>query len=170
MNWLWDQLHDCFDTNDGSLPEFRVTYFDRQAMVKGFRLLRDRAANINESASFWSVTDEADRAIDSVPNAAALVVSGEAEAFHFVACGIRSGATVLPDLGVFVFDDELALDYRMGPDWGPAKLCAFFDLVADLTSLDSDATLSFAEQYYPGADKRLTSAWRKFQEERTKQA
>ena len=27
-SWLWDELHDLFDVDDGSLPEIRVDYTD----------------------------------------------------------------------------------------------------------------------------------------------
>ena len=80
--------------------------------VAGYALLRSRAAEMaTANPSFWSITDDAERLVDSVPNAAALVVSGDAESFHVVLRGIRSGGVTIPDLGVFVFPDQLALDY-----------------------------------------------------------
>src|SRR5262245_34025026 len=111
--WLWNELRDLFDRDDGSLPEIRVDYVDPAAMVAGYALLRGRAARVvSENAYFWSKTHSAERPLDSVPNAAALVASGEAEAFHVVLAGIQSRNAAIPDLGLFVFPDQLALDYR----------------------------------------------------------
>jgi hypothetical protein len=49
------------------------------------------------------VTDSTDCPLDSVPNAAALVVSGDAEPFHFVLRDIDMSGVRLPDLGVWVW-------------------------------------------------------------------
>ena len=43
MSWLWIQLHDLFDTDDGSLPEVRVNYAEEKTTVAGYKLLRERA-------------------------------------------------------------------------------------------------------------------------------
>jgi len=164
-SWLWNQLHDLFDADDGSLPEVRVDYRDSAATVSGYALLRGRAARVvSDNAYFWSKTHEC-RPLDSVSNAAALVVSGEAEAFHVVLGGILSRSVAIPDLGVFVFPDQLALDYRMGPAWGPKELEALFGLLGELASLDPDASLSLEEGVLPDVVVRFQNAWRRWSAE-----
>jgi len=164
--WLWNELRALFDTDDGSLPEVRVDYRDPAAPTLGYALLRGRAARVvNDNAYFWSKTHDAERPLDSVSNAAALVVSGEAEAFHVVLGGIQSRSVAIPDLGVFVFTDQLAIDYRMGPAWGPKELEGFFGLLGELTSLDPDATLSLEEGVLPDVVARFQSAWRRWSAE-----
>ncbi|MFK8185859.1 MAG: hypothetical protein AB8B99_20980 [Phormidesmis sp.] len=161
--WLWNELRDLFDTDDGSLPEIRIDYRDSAAAVSGYALLRGRAARIvSEKPYFWSKTYDAERPLDSVYNAAALVVSGEAEAFHVVFGGIQSSSVTIPDLGIFVFPDQLALDYRMGPDWGPSELEAFFGLLGELASLDPYASLSLEEGVLPDVTARFQNAWRRW--------
>jgi hypothetical protein len=161
--WLWNELRGLFDTDDGSLPEVRVDYVDTTATVAGYALLRRRAARVvTANAHFISTTDSAERAVDSVPNAAALVVSGEAEAFHVVLGGIQTESVTIPDLGIFVFPDQLALDYRMGPAWGPKELEALFDLLGELVALDPRASVSFEEGVLPEVVARFTSAWRRW--------
>lgn len=62
-------------------------------------LLRDRSREMmTEDPQFWSKAGEEARPVDSVPDAAELVVSGEAEAFHVLLGGIRSGDVVLPEV------------------------------------------------------------------------
>lgn len=164
--WLWSELRDLFDLDDGSLPEVHVDYRDSAATVSGYALLRGRAARVvSDKAYFWSKTHDVERPLDSVSNAAALVVSGEAEAFHVVFGGIQFGSVDIPDLGVFVFPDQLSLDYRMGPAWGPSQLEAFFELLGELASLDPDASLSLEEGVLPDVVARFESAWRRWSAE-----
>jgi len=161
--WLWSELRDLFDTDDGSLPEVRVDYVDSAATVAGYALLRGRATRVvSENAYLWSKVHSAERPLDSVPNAAALVVSGEAEAFHVVFGGIRSRNVVIPDLGVFVCPDQLALDYRMGPAWGPGELEALFELLGELVALDPRASLSLEEGVLADVVARFQNAWRRW--------
>lgn len=160
MDWLWDELHDLFDSDDGSLPEIRVDFADRAATVAGYGLLRERTARVvSERPSFWTKPGAVECAIDSVPNAAALVVAGRASPFHIVLGGLESGGHTIPDLGVLVDPDRLALDYRMGHDWGPGELCALFDLLGALATLDPKASLSHDD---PEGAARFQDAWRRW--------
>jgi hypothetical protein len=82
---LWSELHELFEVDDGSLPEICVNFADRNAVPGGYTLLRRRAARVASKRSmFWSLRQAEERPVDSVPNAAALVISGEAEGFHLV--------------------------------------------------------------------------------------
>ncbi len=166
--WLWDELHEFFDTDDGSLPEVHMNYSDPHAVVRGFALLQDRSLEtMHEDQRFWSKADEEALPVNSVPNAAALVVSGEAEAFHVVMDDIRCGDVTLPDLGVFVFDDQICLDFRMGAHWGPVELGGFFGLLADLAALDPEASLSLEDYVLLEVVERFRGAFERFVRERT---
>ena len=47
----------------------------------------------------------------------------------------------IPPLGAFFFDDELALDYRMGADWTPVVLAAFARLLGVMRAFAPGASL-----------------------------
>jgi hypothetical protein len=83
---LWNDLHDLFEPDDGSLPEIRVNFVEFGSVASGFALLRKLAVRdvTVGGSNFWSKVHGEERPVNSVPNAAALVVSGEAEAFHVV--------------------------------------------------------------------------------------
>ena len=163
ISHIWMQLHDLFDTDDGSLPEIHITYANGKATSAGYGLLRSRAATIvSENPTFYSRVHETEQPLDSVSNAAASVVAGEAEAFHVVFGGIAARGTTIPDLGVFVFPDQLALDYRMGPDWGSDELEALFGLLLELTSLDGDAAVSLEESVIAEVAQRFQEVWRRW--------
>jgi hypothetical protein len=57
-DWLWAELHDLFDTDDGSLPEVRVEFADKRAVITAFAELRGRGQDVTHRGStFRSVTD-----------------------------------------------------------------------------------------------------------------
>ena len=164
--WLWTQLHDLFDTDDGSLPEVRVDYSDTTAMVTEYALLRERAVDaLTQNPHFWSNVHKEERPLDSVSNPAALVASGEAAPFHVVFGGIRFCGVTIPDVGVFVFPDELVLDYRMGSPWGPKELEAFFQLLVELSAFDPQTSLSLEDGVLAEVVARFQQARRRYRAE-----
>ncbi|MEO1743552.1 MAG: hypothetical protein AAFR99_17290 [Cyanobacteria bacterium J06629_9] len=159
-DWLWNELHYLFDTNDGSLPEIHVNYTNAEATVEGYALIRQRASRVvTESPYFWSKIYSKEMPLDSVENAARLVVSEEAECFHVVFGGIRYENFTIPDLRVYVFTDQLALDYRMGDEWGPGELNALFLLLAKLVHLDTEANLSLEKHVPPSIHAHFHNCW-----------
>ena len=162
-DWLWTELHDLFDTDDGSLPEVRVAFADKRAVITAFAELRGRGQDVTHRGStFWSVAHSKDCPLDSVPNAAALVVSGEAEPFHLVLRGIEMSGVRLPDLGVWVFDDQVAIDYRMGPEWRAAQLRAPFQLLIKLSRSDPRASVTLDPKTLAEVADRFQACWSRF--------
>src|SRR5687768_1955040 len=106
---LYSQIGFLFDTDDGSLPEIHLTDLAANQTPLLYARLRGISTRINESATFWDRRANKETAIDSVPDAAERVVSGDADAFHMVLQEPRVGEVTLPPLGVFVFPDEIAL-------------------------------------------------------------
>ena len=135
MGQLWEQLHQLFDTNDGSLPSIGLNNLKDQEVEIIYLYLRSQSELVSIGAYFWSTVTEAEIPIDSVKNAAHLVIIGEAENFHVVVSGLSFGDAVIPDLGIFVFTDSIELDYRMGEEWGIAELDALFMLFSKIREL-----------------------------------
>ena len=125
-----------FETDDGSLPEIEVTFSDSSQMLLAFQHLHDRGAqNVTADGGYlWLTESQADVPF-SGPESAALVVSGAAEAFHVVLGGIAGSDQKIPNLGVFVFTDTLAFDYRMGSDWGSQEIQSLLALLCQLCEL-----------------------------------
>ena len=139
-SWLWEELREFFATDDGSLPEIRLNFSEPRAVARGLEFLRDR------SRSYTPANPEV----------------AESGAFHVTLAGIRSAGVTLPDLGLFVFPDQLALDYRMGPAWGEAEVECLFALLRTLIQLDPAASLSLEDHVEPRAAARFQSAWRRY--------
>jgi hypothetical protein len=156
---LWQQVSECFDTDDGSLPGIEVAKLSPDGVAAVYTMLRQRSRLATESPEFWSRTLEASLPVDSVPNAAALVAAGQADAFHHCIAGVVAAGVELPVLGVFVWPDRIELDYRMGREWGPTQVAGFFELLWDCCALDSAAGVVPAETEGPPYPDRFARAW-----------
>lgn len=140
-NRIWADLHECFDTDDGSLPELSIVGLSESALEQCFRLLRLSSANRNEPYYFWDIETSSSRSIDSVASIARALRNGSAESFHFLAKSISIFGETLPDLGVFMSQSAVTLDYRMGEDWSPRRLIAFVRLVNLLQLYEPEAVI-----------------------------
>lgn len=157
-NAIFAHIGFLFDTDDGSLPELRITGLTGDAAARLYARLRSLASRINDGATVWDLRVDRDTPVDTVPNAAALVVSGEAQAFHVVLQDPRLDGVALPPLGVFVFPDEITLDYRMGASWGPREISALLDLLCELRRLAPGSRVELEEHAPADARDRFADA------------
>jgi hypothetical protein len=166
-SWLWRDVGDLFEVDDGSLPEIRITYKDDRAVAIAYDVIRKRAARIvSRAAYFWSYVRNEEIPLDAVPNAANLVVTGEAGPFHVVLGGIATTGVTIPDLGVFVFSDQLVLDYRLGPQWSQREVRALFDLLFTLASLDSQSAVILRSYGRREVNDNFSKAWQRWRADR----
>jgi hypothetical protein len=135
MSQLWSQLHDLFDTDDGSLPDIELNSLTAEEIENIYAYLRLNSKIVSRGSYFWSITTQEEVPVDSVENAANLVVRGEAEYFHIVVGGLTFGGIVIPDLGIFVFENSMSLDYRMGQEWGSSEVDALFALFSKIREI-----------------------------------
>jgi hypothetical protein len=159
---LWNSLHDMFETDDGSLPDIYILNLSGSTVIKIWAYLRKSSPYLVGDACFWHRANEESVPVDAVPNAAELVVNGEAESFHVVLHGISSNISTIPDLGVFVFPDAIYLDYRMGREWGVAELDAFFALLHQLKSFDTNAVVTLPPESTVEEKKRFAEAFSEY--------
>lgn len=162
VSWLWQDVRALFEADDGSLPEIRIAYRNTPATAIGYEQLVTSAAGVVSHAYFWSKVREEEVPLDAVPNAAALVVSGEAEPFHVVLNAITSNDVMIPKVGVFVFPSELVLDYRMGAEWRESEVVALFELLSKLKAHDSHASILLKHRATRRIDARFARAWERW--------
>jgi hypothetical protein len=160
---LWKELHDLFDTDDGSLPEIRIADLSKLGVASIFAKLQGLCPG-GVDGNFWSNEAQKDRRVDSVPNAAQLVIDDRSEPFHALCHELDYGGIRIPDLGVFVSDDEISLDYRMGSEWNANNLGAFLQLLKELTQLDANASISLERSVLRDVRKRFEDTWKAFME------
>ena len=165
MNKVWAEAAGCFDTDDGSLPGIEITSMTPSGVSAVYGMLRHRSHLIGDPPEFWSRTANVSVLVDSVPNAAGMVASGEAEAFHHCVGGITAGGVELPVLGIFVWQNGVELDYRMGLDWTADAVIGFFELLRECCLLDAGATILPAELEGPPYPDRFLRAWSLYNEQ-----
>jgi hypothetical protein len=154
----WKKLRFLFETDDGSRPEIRIAGLSPDGVASVFELIRSRAT-LDSDAAFWHRALDREELLTAYHDPAGMVASGDTEAFHVVASGISAGETILPDLGVFVFSDEIALDYRMGPEWGEAELGALFELLRILTAVAPEARVELDDHELPEVERLFMDEW-----------
>ena len=159
---VWESLRDMFETDDGSLPDVYILNLSGRSVSKIWAYLRESSGTLVGDSSFWNRAKAKSVAVDSVPNAAKLVVNGEAESFHVVLHGISLNGALTPDLGVFVFPDAIYLDYRMGHEWGAQGLDAFFALLHKLKSFDKNALVTLPPESPVEEKRRFAKAFSEY--------
>lgn len=162
---LWALLRPCFGADDGSLPTFEVQNLGASEVARIYSLIRNRSTVVSENPSYWDSESETERSIDDVPNAASLVTAGKAEPFHFSVEGLEGEGAEIPCLGVFVFQDSIAFDYRMGPGWGPRQVLALFSWLKQLIDAAGGARLVPSASDGPPDPTAFELAWRNFRED-----
>ena len=156
----WDRLRWLFETDDGGLYDIRLTGLDEAGLVKAFEFMRSRA-NITPDALFWHIGLQDNQRVADYPDPARLVAQGVAEPFHVLATGLEFDGAVIPDLGVFVWDNELTLDYRKGTEWGRPQLLALFELLRQLASA-TGGRVSLGRHVLPDVDAQFVGEWQAY--------
>jgi hypothetical protein len=159
---LWAQVIECFNTDDGSLPSIEITNLSATDVAAIYAMLRSRSKLVDESPVFWSRSEKASLPVDSVSNAAAMVASEQAEPFHHCISGVIAAGVELPVLGVFVFQDTIELDYRMGNEWGLHQVAGFFELIRDCCAIAHSAVVVPASFEGPPYPDKFASVWARY--------
>ncbi len=156
----WDRLCWLFDTDDGGLYDIRLSGLDEPGLVKAFEFIRSRAT-ITPNALFWHTGLQQDQRVAEYPDAARLVAQGVAEPLHVLASGIEFTGVALPALGVYLWPDEVTLDYRMGPEWARPQLCALFELLRQLATV-AGGRVGLGRNELPHVDAQFVGEWRAY--------
>lgn len=126
---------ELFCEDDGSLPDIELNNLSGKEVIDGYKILKDHSGSIvTENPCYWSVSQECIVPILIDDNPSSFVISGEAEPFHLCFGDIKSPTGKrIPVLGVFVYSDGIALDYRMGPEWNQDAIEGLFELMLSIT-------------------------------------
>ena len=158
---VWKRLHFLFDLDDGALYDIRLTGLDAAGVATAFDFLRSRA-RVNLDAPFWHRGLDREEPLEAYPNPARLVAAQEADPFHWLTQGLSFGGVTVPDLGVFVWPDEVTLDYRKGPEWSEPQVLALFELLRQLVSLIPGSSVHLGKHVLPGLDRLFVETWSEY--------
>ncbi len=153
----WDRLKWLFEVDDGGLYDICLIDLDENRLVRAFDFVV-KNSRITPDTRFWHREHDRECLVADYPDAPQLVARQTADAFHTLASGFTFGGVVLPDLGVFVWPDELTFDYRMGPEWGRAQLFVLFELLRQVVVV-SGGRIRFGKDTHPDLHGAFVREW-----------
>ena len=163
MTWLWEELHELFDTADNSFPEICICNLEKETVVSNYNLIRKHAKFMVGGPRFINYEAKAEMNLDDVEDASKLVVEKKAHPFHFMVRQIMFDDYYIPELGVFILDNAIALDYEKGSLWGPLEIESLLRLILKL--MGKDSFLQFEELMSKSDQERILSALNKLSEQ-----
>lgn len=158
-----EQLSDAvslFDSDDGSLPEVQFDVPNPDSVRDSYLFVQACASRIeSRRACYWSRSQNIEVPITIGDDPVAELIAGNAESFHVVFGGVVSPSGYrVPPLGVFVFLNELAIDYRMGKDWDIDSIGGFFEILDRVAVITGVCRFDHKENDND-ADNRLLEIW-----------
>ena len=142
MGWLWNTTHDIFDTDDGNYSEICICSLTPEQVVAGYNFIRSKSRRLRGIPTFFSYETQQEMELDSIGNAAEYVCRRKAKPFHFVSATIRVDRGILSDIGFFILDNAIAIDYQQGPLWGELEIETLMRIVMEIRK---DAPNSFLQ-------------------------
>jgi hypothetical protein len=145
----WQGLCPLFTDPATSCPEVCLSGLLSAEVINLVQVVRAAGQGlIGEPLVYHQIQGREVRLVD-LPDATELVVKGAAAPFHFLLRGLTTDGLALPDIGVFVLPNAVALDWETGPAWTYPRVRAFLRLVLRLTGELTMPTLSLEETTPP---------------------
>jgi len=158
MGWLWNDIHDMFDEDDGSFPEICICGLTAAEVIAGYRLIREKARFMVGGPRFFNLESGQEMEIDAVECAATLVCRQKANPFHFMVRDIAFGSGKINEIGVFILDNAIAIDYEKGRIWGELQIETLLLLINKLKETSDKAFIRLEDAVSSKDRERLEAA------------
>jgi hypothetical protein len=126
----WLDLKTYFEPDDGFLPEVSVEGYKPEEIVGIFNHLVSLSSPSSLESELWHSPTESKVKLNQFLCAAEVMLKGEAESFHMLLKELKFEGVTLPDLGAFIFKDEITIDYRRGSEWTDQVIRTFLALIS----------------------------------------
>lgn len=154
MGWLWNQVHHIFDVDVGSFPEICICGLSANQVSNAYLFIRQIAGFVVGSPRFFNRETGCEMGIDEVENAARLVCEQKASPFHFMLRNLKHEPGIVHELGVFILDNAIALDYEKGPLWGEREIEALLQIIRKIMG-DAPGPFVRLEEAVSNEDRQL---------------
>jgi hypothetical protein len=144
MNDAWRIARCNFTDDDGSLPGIEFRNLQPSSVQRLWNYFSHNGDVTTEDATFWHHEMQADVPLNQFDDPAGLVVTGIAAPFHCCFQLKPKDEKTIPVLGLFVLQDVVEIDFRMGSDWCPENVDAFFRLLVHLKSIAPESQIESA--------------------------
>lgn len=165
MGWLWNTTHDIFDIDDGTNPEICICGLTPEQVVAGYNFIRKKSLRLRGNPTFFCYENLQDNGLDDIGNAAEYVCKRHANPFHFVVATLKIGRGVLYDLGFFILDNAIAIDYLRGPLWGEREIETLLNIIIEIRRNAPDSFLQVSSFSDPAHRRRIEEAINKKKKE-----
>ena len=89
---------------------------------------------MGKNTQLWHIPSESNVKLGQFSCAAEVMLKGEAESFHMLLKEVAFEGVTLPDLGAFIFKDEITLDYRRGSEWSDQAIRTFLTFISKVVT------------------------------------
>ncbi|GAB4268399.1 MAG: hypothetical protein Kow0029_03760 [Candidatus Rifleibacteriota bacterium] len=159
MGWLYEKLNDLFVEDDGTFPEICICNLTPEEVQKTYLRIRSICTYVVGKPTFFNISEEREMALDEVENAAQLVCSGEAQPFHFMVRDLKFEKDYhIPEIGIFILANAVALDYEKGRIWGEIEIESILSLILKISNESTQATIRLEESVSQAAKERFYEA------------
>ena len=139
------ELKTYFDPDDGFLPEVSVAGYKPEEIVSIYERLVSISSPSSLESELWHIPSESNVKLSQFLCAAEVMLKGEAESFHMLLKELIFEGVILPDLGAFIFKDEITLDYRRGSEWPDQVIRLFTNLISKVMTPRSEIVVKHQE-------------------------
>lgn len=166
MGWLYQKISDFFVEDDGSYPEICVCNLSPTQISNGYKLIRKISSFTIGKPRIFCLEEEKEKELDEVENASELVTSGKAKPFHFMVRNLYFGKDQkIPEIGVFILSNAIALDYEKGRVWGELEIESLLKLALKLMVDSPEAYVKLEEGVKDSDKERFSQALAQLKEE-----
>ena len=158
MGWLWNTTHDIFDIDDGSNPEICICGLTPEQVVAGYNFIRKKSQRLRGTPTFFCYENLSDNGLDDIGNAAEYVVKRHANPFHFIAATFKLGRGILYDIGFFILDNAIAIDYLKGPLWGEREIETLMRIIIEIRRNATESFITVPSTVDPAHRRRIEDA------------
>lgn len=169
MSDLWSQLHELFDSDDGSFPDILIKNLSSDQVIKIYSWVREQCDVYCKDGgpTFWHREKNCDVFIRCCNNPAQLVIDGRAESFRHGLTVFSIDGVEIPQLTVAVSPIEIGFDYCMGPEWGPKQVSALFKFLWAIQSMVPNAKITHLHEGRSEPSSSFKKAWEEFVREKS---
>lgn len=161
MGWLWNTTHDIFDIDDGAYAEICICGLSCEQVIAGYNFIRSKSRRLRGEPSFFSYEVQDEVGIDEIGNAAEFVCKRLGKPFHFVSATTKIGKCNLYELGFFILDNAIAIDFQRGPLWGESQIEALLNIILEIRKNATESFLQLSSRLNPEYRSRLDEALQK---------
>lgn len=162
MRKLWDKIHDFFDQDDGSYPEICLCNLTPDSIIKSYNFIRKNGGFLVGGPRFLNAEQGCEMGLDEVEDASKLVVNRKAHPFHFMIRNIRFNEKQIDEIGIFVLDNAIAIDYEKGPFWNELKVASLMTLIHLIMKDSPQSFIRLEDEVPQEAKERFEESYKEY--------